>query len=80
MICSYDLESHVWVAAGNGPMRPIVVEQGTRDDAIKAYGEAFLSQQNEEVRFARQYEQDAINTHFSDKAFENVFGAPGDLG
>ena len=60
MIVDYDLDCHVWVAAGKGHMRPIVVEAGSRKDAVAAYDEEFLNQQNEE------YHMEQSMGHLSD--------------
>ena len=57
MICNYDMECRVWIAAGNGPLRPILVEAGTRQDAIHGYTEEHADQIAEEKRFAREYEE-----------------------
>ena len=52
MIAAYDVECRVWVAAGNGPLRPIVAEAGTREDAVKAYAEQYAEQVGEEYVYA----------------------------
>ena len=62
MICAYDLEAKCWVAAGKGPLRPIIVEAVTQRDARLAWTEDFEAQQLEETMFARQYEQDQVAT------------------
>lgn len=54
MICAFDNEAGCWVAAGNGPLRPIVVESDCRAGAVKAYGEAVHNQMADEYAMEQQ--------------------------
>lgn len=80
MISDYDFESGQWMAAGRGPMRPIVVEASTEEGAKKAFIEEHARQVDEEKRFAKEYALGEIESHFSEAQFLKVFGQPEDLG
>lgn len=80
MICNYDHGDKVWIAAGRGPMRPIVVEGNSYGEAHVGFAEEHAKQVKEEERFAREYEEGEIATHFSEAAFNDIFGQPEDLG
>jgi hypothetical protein len=51
VICEFDSEHRVYVAAGRGPLRPIVVEGHTRAEALKAFEVAVSCQVAEEYHF-----------------------------
>ena len=80
MITGFDPRHKVWVAAGRGPMRAIVAEADTEQAAMIAFAEQHAAQVQEEKDFAREYEESAVADHFSEKAFENIFGKAEDLG
>lgn len=48
MICQFDAEIHKWVAAGRGPLRPIVVEAEEISEALTGFYEARQAQEHEE--------------------------------
>ena len=54
MICAFDNESGYWLAAGKGYLRPIVVEAGTRKEAMDEYMRQCENQQADEYAMEQQ--------------------------
>lgn len=52
MITFYQTKTRSWSTAGNGPLRPIVVDTETRAEGVKQYGILYQDQLCEE--YARQ--------------------------
>ena len=63
MIVAYDNEAGCWVAAGNGPLRPIVQEGNSRVEAENAYLKAYENQQADEYAMHEQM------AHLGDEAY-----------
>lgn len=60
MICAYDESAQAWVAAGQGVLRPIVVEGGSRTEAWQAFWQAVILQQAEEYAFCAAMERPIV--------------------
>jgi len=54
MICAYDDSERCWVAAGKGPLRPIICEGSSRKAAMDSWHESFEAQQSEEYAMEQQ--------------------------
>lgn len=72
MICEFDSEHRVYVAAGRGILRPIVVEGHTKAEALRAFEAAVSSQAAEEYHFEQSM------SHLADVAAGEPYGE--DLG
>ena len=79
MIAAFDNDAQVWLAAGNGVMRSIVVEGHNREEAVKAYAAAYGAQELEEEAFAREYEEGECLSALNAMA-DGSYAADGDMG
>lgn len=79
MITAYDHESNRWLAAGYGPLRPIVCEGITSFEAVAGYERAVAMQIVEEGRMARQYAEEEATTAAAVES-EGPYDQDGDMG